>query len=597
MSTGRQQTTCIIVASMPLDILTAAQERLRGELRSTLGELDTAIAAIGASVEDRSVLVDAVRGLDELFLLVVVGEFNAGKSALLNELIGAPLLPEGVTPTTAQISLVRFGERESEEWLSKGFLERRVPSDALRDLAVVDTPGTNAILRRHEELTREFIPRADLVFFVTSADRPLTETERLLLDNIRAWGKKIVFVVNKVDLLESPTAVDQVRDFVRDGLRTTLGLVPPIFAVSVRLARVAAESRDPAVARTVLAASHMSELRSYVFETLDETERLRLKLATPLGVADRLWDKHREMVDLRLAGLAEDVRLVENVERQIELHATDLRQGFKPRLAEVENVIHELNVRGERFFEDNVRIGKVLDLLNPERTRGAFEREVVTDTGDRIDQVVDGIVDWFVEAEARLWRQITTMIRQRQQEVTGGQETPDFIAARREVLQAVAARARRELSSFDREREAREVGAVLRDAVAQTAIAEIGAVSLGTAIALLFGTVAADFTGLLTAMLLASLGLYIIPARKRKALRQFREKTDELRNRLVQALRSQLDREIVSSTERVREAIAPYTRYVRAEVARIEGERATLNAVGDHLARLRGEIEGANPPP
>jgi hypothetical protein len=239
-----------------------------------------------------------------------------------------------------------------------------------------------------------------------------------------------------------------------------------------------------------------------------------------------------------------------------------------------------------------VRIGKVLDLLNPERTRGAFEREVVTDTAERIDQVIDGIVDWFVEAEARLWRQITTMIRQRQQEVTGGHEAPDFIAARREVLQAVAVRARRELGSFDREREAREVGAVLRDAVAQTAIAEIGAVSLGTAIALLFGTVAADFTGLLTAMLLASLGLYIIPARKRKALAQFREKTDELRNRLVQALRSQLDREIVSSTERVREAIAPYTRYVRAEVARVEGERAALNAVGDHLARLRGEIEG-----
>src|SRR5262249_44439488 len=157
---------------------------------STLGELAAALAAVGASVEDRAVLADALRGLGELFLLVVVGEFNAGKSALLNELIGAPLLPEGVTPTTAQISLVRFGERESEEWLSKGFLERRVHSDALRDLAVVDTPGTNAIIRHHEELTRDFIPRADLVVFVTSADRPLTETERLMLDNIRAWGKK-----------------------------------------------------------------------------------------------------------------------------------------------------------------------------------------------------------------------------------------------------------------------------------------------------------------------------------------------------------------------------------------------------------------------
>src|SRR5437773_1096695 len=184
----------------PVEILTAEQARLRGELRAALTELDAAIASVGASVEDRAVLADAARGLDELFLLVVVGEFNAGKSALLNELLGARLLEEGVTPTTAAISLIRYGETESEEWRGKGFLERRVPSLALRDLAVVDTPGTNAIVRQHEQLTREFVPRADLILFVTSTDRPLTETERELLDHIRGWGKKVVVVINKVDL-------------------------------------------------------------------------------------------------------------------------------------------------------------------------------------------------------------------------------------------------------------------------------------------------------------------------------------------------------------------------------------------------------------
>src|ERR1700680_4718772 len=107
----------------PINILTSDQERIRGELRATLAELDAAIAAVGATVEDRAVLSDAVRGLDELFLLVVVGEFNAGKSALLNELIGARILEEGVTPTTAAISLIRYGEREAEEWRGKGFLE------------------------------------------------------------------------------------------------------------------------------------------------------------------------------------------------------------------------------------------------------------------------------------------------------------------------------------------------------------------------------------------------------------------------------------------------------------------------------------------
>jgi hypothetical protein len=42
---------------------------------------------------------------------------------------------------------------------------------------LVDTPGTNVILQRQQRLTEEFVPRADLVLFVLSADRPLTESE------------------------------------------------------------------------------------------------------------------------------------------------------------------------------------------------------------------------------------------------------------------------------------------------------------------------------------------------------------------------------------------------------------------------------------
>jgi small GTP-binding protein len=579
--------------TMTRDLLTAEQQRLRGELRSEIARLDAALSELGASVEDRAVLSDAIRGLDELFLLVVVGEFNAGKSALVNQLLGARILDEGVTPTTAAITLVRHGEGAAEEWRAQGFLERRVPVPALHDLAIVDTPGTNAIVRRHEELTREFIPRADLILFVTSADRPLSESERELLAAIRAWGKKVVVVLNKIDLLENDAQLQEVLAFVREGLRSTLDLTPPIFPVSVRLERAAADQPDPAIARALREASHFAPLRDYIFETLDETERLRLKLATPLGVAERILDRYLTSVDARLETLAGDRALVENVERQIELYAADLRQGFKPRLAEVENVIFELDDRGEKFFDENVRLGRVVDLFNPERTRGAFEREVVAGTADQIDQIVDRTVDWFVDSEGKLWRQITAMIRQRQEVVSLQSETPNFIQARRDVLQGVAERTRRALGGFDREREAKEVGAVLRDAVAQTAIAEIGAVSLGAAIAILFGTMAADFTGLLSAMLLASLGLYIIPARKRKALADFREKTTELRTRLIQALRSQLDREIVTSTERVREAIAPYTRYVRAEASRLESQRAALVAVAEALGRLRAEIDGS----
>src|SRR5688572_14358260 len=59
-------------------LLSPEQERLRGELRAALRELEAAVVAVGASDEDRGLIGDALRGLDELFLLVVIGEFNAG---------------------------------------------------------------------------------------------------------------------------------------------------------------------------------------------------------------------------------------------------------------------------------------------------------------------------------------------------------------------------------------------------------------------------------------------------------------------------------------------------------------------------------------
>ena len=103
------------------------------------------------------------------------------------------------------------------------------PVPILRDIRIVDTPGTNAIIREHEAITPEFVPRSDIVLFVTSADRPFTETEREFIEQIRDWGKKIVIVINKIDILGSAGEVEEVRTFVADNARALLGVSPTFF--------------------------------------------------------------------------------------------------------------------------------------------------------------------------------------------------------------------------------------------------------------------------------------------------------------------------------------------------------------------------------
>lgn len=176
--------------------------------------------------------VIAVEGVG-LFL----GEFNSGKSAFINALLGAPVAMEGVTPTTDRITILRHGEETGERERRNGVLERTYPSEFLEEVAIVDTPGTNAILRHHEELSRGFVPRSDLVLFVTSVDRPFTQSEREYLELIRDWGKKIVVVVNKADLLSTAEEAAKVHGFVEEGIRSLLKMAPPVFLVSSRLAQ------------------------------------------------------------------------------------------------------------------------------------------------------------------------------------------------------------------------------------------------------------------------------------------------------------------------------------------------------------------------
>ncbi|MFA5810289.1 MAG: dynamin family protein, partial [Thermoleophilia bacterium] len=187
---------------MRSQLLTEPQSRFLREEKEALAEVRQALADLEVPAGALATLQKAILQLDELFLLVIVGEFNAGKSALVNALLGEKVLPEGATPTTSRVTLVKWGERAGEEVVDEGFAIVTHPLQLLKELNIVDTPGTNAVIRRHERLTEEFVPRSDLVIFATSADRPMTESERQFLERILAWGKKVVFVLNKADILE-----------------------------------------------------------------------------------------------------------------------------------------------------------------------------------------------------------------------------------------------------------------------------------------------------------------------------------------------------------------------------------------------------------
>ncbi|CAK7346601.1 unnamed protein product [Dovyalis caffra] len=255
-----------------------------------------------------SLLIDAVSQIDEPFLLAIVGEFNSGKSTVINALLGKRYLNEGVVPTTNEITFLRYSKSNSEEQQScerhpDGQYICYLAAPILKEMNIVDTPGTNVILQRQQRLTEEFVPRADLLLFVISADRPLTESEVAFLRYTQQWKKKVVFVLNKSDIYRNSSELEEAILFIKENTRKLLNtddvILYPVSARSALEAKLSAAS-DIGKDCTELSASehHLKITRFYEFEqflysfldasTTTGMERIRLKLETPIAIAERL---------------------------------------------------------------------------------------------------------------------------------------------------------------------------------------------------------------------------------------------------------------------------------------------------------------------
>jgi small GTP-binding protein len=575
-------------------ILGQREQELRARAQELLQRLRAALETFQPDVQavDLRHLEQASAQLDELFLLVIAGEFNSGKSSFINALLGEQVLPEGVTPTTDRINLLRWGPSVSEHAREPYLLERTHPAEVLRELNIVDTPGTNAVVRRHEELTRDFVPRSDLVLFVTSADRPFTESERQFLEHIRAWGKKIVLIINKADILTTAGELEQVTAFVAENATALLGRAPESFAVSARQAQQARAAGNADVA--LWQQSGFERVEEYLLRTLNQEERIRLKLLNPLNVGLRLAGTYKEAAFERLKLLADDVEAIDNIDRQITSFHGEMVRGLEPRLGRMDALLLEMETRGNAFFEDTIRIGRIRSLMDSDAIRREFERQVIADTPERIEKEAGQVVDWIVERNLKLWQDIQLYIDRRRLDrhehgLIG--DVAGFQYNRQALLDSIERLASRVVSSYNREEEARKIANDVQGTFAATALAEIGAVGLGTAIVTLVTGAAADVTGILLATVLGVGGFYLIPRKRRQAKQQFSARIAELRRQLHESLQRQAHQEITASAERINEAIAPYRRFVETQRARLNEARAALVATEDALLRLKGEVE------
>ena len=570
--------------------LVALERRLVLQVRDTLSHA-------GGPRADMERLAQLVTEMDELFLLVVAGEYNAGKSTFINALLGDEVFAMGDLPTTRVISILRYGEPGPPEATGEHTRIYRYPLDVLRDLEIVDTPGTNSIERMEEEITRGFVPRADLVLFVTSLLQPLTASELDFLGHIREWGKKVIFVVNGVDRRNSDEQIDRVREYLTREVRTRLGgLEPTLYFVSAlralrrKLAEKGGAHTAGAEPSPTDSRDEFAELERYLIETLRETERVRLKLLSPLGVLRHLLERNLAAIRSRRTVVQEDGNVLRAVRDQLEGYTTERRTDSERYLLELRASLSQVERRGRTWLERNIRMGNIKLLRNRDAVENRFRNEVLADAPREIEEVVHRMVDWTVGRNLKLWTAVFAELdahtaRLRASGALGAHGDSEFQYNREELFARLRQPIERRLGDFNAEAEARGVLESMREAVGHAFGVNVLALGLGAILVAVFTTAALDLTGVLTATLFAIAGWFIIPHRRRQLIRDLEEKIAKLSDDLSALLAAKFQEQLARYEQQLLEVIQPYERF-------LETERVKLERALTEVEAARREVDG-----
>lgn len=586
------------------DLLKPEHRLLLQRERDVLLRLRALANELAPGTEDAGILGEAIAQVDDVFMVVCCGEFNAGKSTFVNALLGGKFVEEGVLPTTAKINILRRG-RENDQIIRRPYVdplgntlddveEVLVPVDWLEKVALVDTPGTNAVILRHERLTQRIVPRADIVIFLTSADRPFSESERKFLEQISGWRKKVVLVVNKMDILETAEQKHAVEDFVRRNGSDLLGGETHVFSVSARDALQAKISAKPQIPSVGPGAKQWKEsqfeaLEAHMHKVLSVDERIRAKILSPLGVAERILESSLTISKSRLKTLETDLATLKLVDEQMHAFMQDMERDIRYETLQVSRLVSDMVNRAESFFDRRFRIMEFTGLFDSKKLQKDFDNAVLADLRGDVARVTLDLSSLVASRARTQSLAVLDYVGRRPGNHADGMlgkvQDTHFEGLRRDLLGSLGDAVENVMKGYTKERELELLTDTVHKTLLQATAVQVGAAVGGLAAAHVFD----PSGGILTASGLAISGLLVMPWQRRRAKQAFKERAETIGKSMDKALATHLDRELRHVHTRIMDSVAPYARFVRVETTKSESITESLCAVQRDLRDLRKE--------
>jgi len=409
-----------------MTVLTKQHKKRKDELLAVLRDIARLSDETGMHTLTSELLRERIPKLEEeRFVLVVLGEFNHGKSTFVNALLSANVLPAGITPTTATINHIVYADKPCakavllddtqrvvdpkalSEWVtiegSKAEKTRYVevgwPAEILRDrVTLVDTPGVNDINEARAEITYNYIPRADAVLFLLDSSQVLKQSERSFLEQriLRRSRDKLLFIIGKADLLSPEEKAEAIR-YVRDNLEPLLNAEPVIFSVSAKLHLLgrSGESGIPELQQHLQ--RYLADERGRVLldNASGDGQRLCAYLRQNLGIKSRSLTLSLDELEAKIAKVQKELTGKQQTMRQLQARIVAESDAIKARVRlDLEEFVaafcDALPAEIDKASSDDVR--KYLQLFLQDTFKTWAEQE-----GDRVASELERLAEQIIQ--------------------------------------------------------------------------------------------------------------------------------------------------------------------------------------------------------
>ncbi|MDR4503247.1 MAG: dynamin family protein [Candidatus Scalindua sp.] len=526
----------------------------------------------------------------EPLYIIVAGEYNAGKSSLVNALCGQKILPAGPTPSTHKITLLTYGDDISSEEVDDHQCRMTYPLNALKDITVVDTPGTNSIITEHQAITEGFIHRAELVLFITSADRPFTESEKLFLQLLKGkWGRKLVVILNKIDL-KTDEDTNEILPFIEKNFYRIFGFEPKIIKVSARDAFNAKHSQD----KELLIKSNIEEVEDFIYDKLDFESRMDLKILSPLQYLLNILNERRDILDKKVKQCNTEIKNVEMFQKRLENKKKDMREYLAKYQTEIQAIFSRLKEKVESFLNYYVNIRSVIAMkFSRDKIDEKFKREVFgfTGPGTDIDRIIKDAIEYIDRNNNILWDMAYDYV---ETEIDNQRKSGEASLVRKDHhFDSIGAEEYGNLKEYakqfqelDGELEVERMHRAVQNGFVNFIILEGLAIGIIISLTTFLAFVIPNVIGVSFTLILAGAGFVIFPIKRRKYRKEFFKRTDAVCERFNNLMMFEFEKVVDRVIEEIGNKISAHRDHRWSEREEINRQISDLKLLYERTKEL-----------